>query len=65
MNHETIIRHLSYYANLMIKDLGAKSARGYLSQCITLWHECYGEAVATEMRMTIEKLLQDHGVSFY
>jgi len=49
MNHDTIIRHLSYYADLMIKDLREPHARSYLRGCIPIWRTHYGEDVAKQM----------------
>lgn len=57
MNHEVIIRHLTYYSELMIKDFGAPHARIYLRGCIPIWREAYGADIATHMGQIIKQKL--------
>lgn len=59
MNHDTLIRHLTYYADLMIKDLREPHARSYLRGCITIWREHYGEDLAREMGLIIAMRFKD------
>lgn len=49
MNHDAIIRHLSDYAETMIKDLKPDHARSYLRSCIPVWREAYGQDVANQI----------------
>lgn len=53
MNHDTLIRHLTYYADLILKDLRRDHARSYLRGCIPVWRESYGADVAREMGQII------------
>lgn len=57
MNHETIIRHLTYYSDMMIKDFGPVGGRRYLRGCIPIWREAYGIDVANHMAMIIKQRL--------
>lgn len=59
MNHDTLIRHLTYYAELMLKDLRQDHARRYLRGCIKVWREAYGADVADQMAAIIRKRLND------
>lgn len=49
MNHDTLIRYLSEYAETMIKDLKTEHARSYLRGCIPYWRDVYGPDVAKQM----------------
>lgn len=60
MNHSTLIRHLTYYADLMIKDLPEKDARSYLRGCIPVWKEHYGDDVAREMGQIIRQRFESN-----
>lgn len=59
MNHDAIIRHLTYYADLMIKDLREDHARSYLRGCIPVWRESYGEDVAAQMGRIIAQRFRE------
>lgn len=59
MNHDALIRHLTYYADLMIKDLRDQHARSYLRGCILVWRNAYGDDVAAQMSAVISKRLFD------
>jgi hypothetical protein len=58
MNHDALIRHLTHYADLMIKDLLEQHARSYLRGCIPVWREHYGTDVAREMGQLIKVKLE-------
>ena len=53
MNHESLIRHLSDYAETMIKDLPEHLARSYLRGCIPYWRNVYGQDVSKQMALII------------
>lgn len=59
MNHDALIRHLTYYADLMIKDLRDQHARRYLRSCIPVWRDAYGDDVAAQMAAVIGKRFMD------
>ena len=60
MNHDTLIRHLTYYADLMIKDLREPHARRYLRGCIPVWREAYGADVSREMGEIIRQRFESN-----
>lgn len=63
MNHETIIRHLTAYAETMIRDLKPDHARSYLRGCIPIWREHYGDDVARQMGQIIKLKLDAAGAA--
>lgn len=62
MNHSDLIRHLTYYADLMIKDLREPHARRYLRGCIPVWREAYGDDVSKQMGQIILEKLNKAGI---
>ncbi len=60
MNHDTLIRHLTYYADLMIKDLREPHARRYLRGCIPVWRDAYGTDVSREMGEIIRQRFESN-----
>lgn len=57
MNHEAIIRHLTYYSDMMIKDFGLVGGRRYLRGCIPIWCEAYGADISAHMAQLIKQKL--------
>lgn len=57
MNHDDLVRHLSYYSDLMLRDLGRDYGRRYLRRCIPVWREHYGKDVADHMGRLIRQKL--------
>lgn len=57
MNHDDLIRHLTYYSELMIRDLGKDYGRRYLRGCIPVWREAYGDDLAGHMGKIIKQKL--------
>lgn len=57
MNHDDLIRHLTYYSELMIRDFGRDHGRRYLRRCIPVWNEHYGKDVGSHMAKIIKQKL--------
>lgn len=60
MNHDTLIRHLSDYAETMIKDLKPDHARSYLRGCIPVWRDAYGTDVSREIGEIIRQRFESN-----
>lgn len=53
---QTIIGHLSRFAESQIRDLGKRGARSYLRRCIAHWREHYGDDLAADMERRIRAM---------
>lgn len=60
MNRDELIRHLNYYADLMIRDFGLPHARNYLRGCIPIWRDAYGTDIASHMGKLIKQKLDNN-----
>lgn len=59
MNHDDLIRHLSYYSDQMIRDFGRDHGRRYLRGCIPVWRDAYGNDLAVQMGLIIKQKLEN------
>ncbi len=63
MNHDDLIRHLTYFAELTIKDIGYTYGRQYLLGCIRVWREAYGDGVSGHMARIIRDKLNKYSAT--
>lgn len=61
MNHDDLVRHLSSYSDLMIRDFKIDHARRYLRGCIKVWRDAYGEDIAVHMGKIIKQKFDAKG----